>query len=214
MKKYGLLMLVLSVIFLALFGVVEALEVPLLTDPGKWLAGGKLLAAAIGFALLTLDVFLPVPASLVMIAHGAVFGPVVGTLLSLVGGLAAGALGFAVGRWWTPWLTHLLSETERQRAEDWLRRWGDVAVVASRPVPILAESIAILAGTTPMTWHRFLFASLAGYVPAAALYAVTGATAVRLDSTALVFGLVLAIAGAFWLVGRRMTSGDGVGETT
>lgn len=214
MKKYGLLMLVLSVIFLALFGVVEALKVPLLTDPGEWLAGGKVLAATVGFALLTLDVFLPVPASLVMIAHGAVFGPVVGTLLSLVGGLAAGALGFAVGRWWTPWLTRLLSETERQRAEDWLRRWGDVAVVASRPVPILAESIAILAGTTPMTWTRFLLASFAGYVPAAALYAVTGATAVRLDSTALVFGLVLAIAGAFWLVGRRMTADDGVGETT
>ena len=206
-------MLAMSAGFLGLFGLAEALQVPLLTDPSDWLSQGKLLAAGVGFALLTLDVLLPVPASLVMIAHGAVFGVALGTVLSLVGGVAAAAFGFGVGRGSTRWLERLVSEPERRRAEYFLRRWGDVAVIATRPVPILAESVAILAGTSSMPWTRFLLASLAGYVPAALLYALTGATAARLDSAALVFGLVILIAGVFWLVGQRMPTQDPAGES-
>lgn len=213
MKTYGVLMLVMATVFLGVFGLAEALEVPLLTDPSGWLTQGKVLAAIVGFALLTLDVLLPVPASLVMIGHGAVFGPVLGTALSLVGGMAAAAVGFGLGRRWSPWLERLVSESERRSAEAWLRRWGEVAVVASRPVPIVAESVTILAGTTSMPWSRFLLASLAGYAPAALLYAVTGATAVRLDSTVLVFGLVLFIAGVFWLVGQWLSPAEDVDES-
>jgi uncharacterized membrane protein YdjX (TVP38/TMEM64 family) len=206
-------MLAMAGVFLGLFGLAEALEVPLLTDPSPWLEGGKGLAAFVGFALLTLDVLLPVPASLVMIAHGALFGVVLGTALSLLGGMAAAALGFFIGRRSTVWLERLVSEEERRRADLWLSRYGEVAVVASRPVPILAESVAILAGTSSMGWARFLLASFAGYIPAALLYALTGATAARLDSALLVFTLVIAITGVFWWVGRRRPAADGAPET-
>lgn len=205
MKSYGLLMLAMSVVFLGLFGLVEAMEVPLLTDPNQWLTQGKLLAAVVGCGLLILDIVLPVPASLVMVAHGAVFGIALGTVLSLVGGVAASAVGFGLGRWGSRWLERLVTPDERRQADLWLRRWGDLAVVASRPVPILAESVALLAGTSSMTWPRFLLASFVGYVPAALLYAITGATAARLDSTVLIFTLVIAVAGLFWWIGRRVS---------
>ena len=204
-KSYGLLMLAMSVVFLGLFGLVETMQVPLLTDPEEWLTQGKLLAAVVGCGLLVLDIVLPVPASLVMVAHGAVFGIVVGTVLSLVGGLAAAAVGFALGRWGSRWLERLVTADERRQADLWLRRWGDLAVVASRPLPILAESVTLLAGTSSMTWSRFLLASLVGYIPAALLYAITGATAARLDSTILIFTLVLTVAGLFWWIGRRVS---------
>lgn len=203
MKLYALSTLAMALLFLALFGLVEALDVPLLTDPQPWLASGGLAAALLCFALLVSDVLLPVPATLVMIAHGALFGVAVGTLLSLAGGLGAAAFGFALGRRGGPWLHRLVPADERQRADALLARWGELAVIVSRPVPILAESVAILAGTSPLSWGRFLLAAAAGYVPAAVLYALTGALAASLDSMPLIFALVLAIAGLFWLLGRH-----------
>jgi uncharacterized membrane protein YdjX (TVP38/TMEM64 family) len=204
------LLALMSGLFLALFGVVQALEIPLLSDPGPWLSGsGRWGAAAIGFALLVLDVLLPVPASLIMVAHGALFGVAGGTLLSLAGALAASALGFGLGRWGSASIHRFVPESERRRADALLRQWGDLAVVVTRPVPILAESVAILAGTSPLSWRRFLVASAGGSLPAALLYALAGATAARLDSAFLMFGLVLLVAALVWFGGRWLRP-DGV----
>ena len=71
-------------------------------------------------------------------------------------------------------------------------------------MPILAETVAVVAGTSSLGWKRFLFAAFAGSVPAAALYAATGATTTALDHLLLVFALVLLVAGVFWLVGRKI----------
>ena len=205
MRSYWILLGLMSALFLALFGLVEALDVPFLTDPGPWLSGsGRWGAAAIGVGLLIADVFLPVPASLIMVAHGALFGIVGGTLLSLFGGLAASAVGFAVGRRGSAALHRWVPEAERRRADALLRKWGDLAVVVTRPVPILAESVAILAGTSPLGWRRFLVASAAGLLPVALLYALTGATAAHLDSAFLMFGLVMLAAALVWFGGRRL----------
>jgi uncharacterized membrane protein YdjX (TVP38/TMEM64 family) len=204
MKRYALLTLSMMLLFLALFGLVEHLRVPLLTDPAPWLSRGGWIAAALGLGLLVADVLLPVPASLVMIAHGAFFGLVRGTLLSLAGALGAALFGFALGRRGGPLLARLTSEDERRRADDLLQRWGDLAIIVTRPVPILAETVAILAGASPMRWGRMMLATLAGSLPAALIYALTGATARNLDSLPLVFGLVLGVAGIFWIVGRSL----------
>jgi uncharacterized membrane protein YdjX (TVP38/TMEM64 family) len=202
MKRYWLLTGLMMVLFLVLFGIAEWLHVPILTDPGPLLARKGWVAAVAGIALLVADVVLPVPASLIMILHGALFGVLAGTLLSLAGALGAALFGFWIGRRGGPLLARLVPEEERRRADALLREWGDLAILVTRPVPILAETMAILAGASPMSWGRMLAATLAGALPAALLYALTGATARSLDDTALVFGLVLLVAGLFWAVGR------------
>src|SRR6185295_432654 len=108
------------------------------------------------------------------------------------------------GRRGGPLLARLVPEDERRRADSLLQRWGDLAVVVTRPVPILAETLSILAGASPMSWGTMVAATLAGSLPAALLYALTGATARSLDNVALVFTLVLAVAGLFWFVGKRL----------
>jgi uncharacterized membrane protein YdjX (TVP38/TMEM64 family) len=210
MKRYALLMVAMMAAFLALFGLAEWLDLPLLTDPGPWLSRGDWIAAAIGVGLLVADVLLPVPSSLVMIAHGALFGIVGGTLLSLAGSLGAALFGFALGRRGGPLLSRLVPADERRRADALLQEWGDLAVIVTRPVPILAETVAILAGASAMRWRRMIAASLAGSLPASLLYALTGATARRVNNVALVFGLVLAVAGLFWFVGRRLREREAV----
>jgi uncharacterized membrane protein YdjX (TVP38/TMEM64 family) len=204
MRRYWAVAGSILALLLALFLLVEGLGVPLLTDPSPWLERGGALAALVGVGLLVVDVALPVPSSLVMVAHGALFGVVIGTLLSAVGSTGAALAGFSFGRRGGPLLARLVGPEERARADRLLARWGTLAIIATRPVPLLAETTAIMAGASPLGWRRVALAAFAGSVPGALLYALTGAAAASFQNGALVFGLVLLVAGAFWLVGRRM----------
>src|SRR5262245_49608118 len=84
MKRYLLLVFGMIAVILLLFALVEALDIPLLTDPSESLTRLGGWAALAGVALLVADVVLPVPSSLVMVAHGALFGVTIGPLLALV----------------------------------------------------------------------------------------------------------------------------------
>ena len=192
--------------FLLLFVVVEALGVQLLTDPTPWMRHGGVLAAVLGVSLLIADVLLPVPSSLVMVAHGALFGVVIGTLLSLLGSVGAALFGFAIGRRGGRLLERIVTPEERARADKMLARWGTLAVVVTRPVPILAETVAIMTGTSSIGWARMALASFAGSLPPALLYALTGAAYANFQSLVLMFVATLLVAGSFWLIGRLLDS--------
>jgi uncharacterized membrane protein YdjX (TVP38/TMEM64 family) len=201
-RYYSMIAALLFGILLTLFLLVEALNVTLLKEPSFWLEQAGVLAGFAGVCLLVSDVALPVPSSLVMVAHGALFGVAIGTLLSLVGSTGAALVGFAIGRRGGPLLARLVPVEERRQADRLLIRWGMLAIIVTRPVPLLAETTAIVVGTSPLGWGRVALAALAGSVPSALLYALTGAVAASFQNGALVFGPVLLVASAFWLVGR------------
>jgi uncharacterized membrane protein YdjX (TVP38/TMEM64 family) len=204
MKRYLLIMAALIAAFTLLFVIVEWLGVPLLSDPTPWMKHGGVIAAGLGVGLLIADVLLPVPSSLVMVAHGAVFGVVIGTLLSLLGSVGAALFGFAIGRRGGKILERVVTPAERARADYLLARWGALAIIITRPVPLLAETVAIIAGASTMSWSSLFLASFAGSLPPALLYALTGAAVANFQSTALMFGVVMAVAGLFWLIGRLL----------
>jgi uncharacterized membrane protein YdjX (TVP38/TMEM64 family) len=187
---------------LALFAAFATLELPLLIDPSARIGAGGWLAAAIGVGLLVGDVVLPVPASLVMLAHGALFGVPAGTALSAAGGVGATLVGFAIGRRGRGWVERTVRAGDRVRVERLMREWGDAAVIASRPIPILAETVAVVAGTTGMGWARVTLLGAAGVLPTAAVYALAGASAAVPGGGLTAFLLVCAAAGAFWIAGR------------
>jgi uncharacterized membrane protein YdjX (TVP38/TMEM64 family) len=201
MKRYLLTVVAMIVFFTILFVIVEALGVPLLSDPTPWMKHGGILAASIGVGLLIADVVLPVPSSIVMVAHGALFGVLWGTTLSLVGSVGAAVFGFAIGRRGGKLLERAVTPAERERASSILERWGTLAIIVTRPVPLLAETVAIMAGASSMSWRAIILASIAGSLPMALLYALTGAAVADLQNTALMFGVVLLVAGLFWLIG-------------
>lgn len=204
MKRYALIVSGLIVFFLLLFLIINALDVRLLIDPTPWMASASWQVALIGTGLLVVDVLLPVPSSLVMIAHGVLFGIWRGTLLSLSGSVGATLVGFAIGRRGGKLMDRCLSRHERERADFLLRRWGGLAIIVTRPVPVLAETTAIIAGSTTMSWRMALISSIAGSLPPAVVYAVAGAKATSLNESVLVFMLGLFLAGLFWLASRRV----------
>ncbi len=189
------LMLVLLILFL----LAHLLEIGLLVDPTRQLGAGGVAAATTAVTLLVGDVLLPVPSSAVMVALGSMFGIVVGTGLSWVGSLGAAALGFWLGRTATSVVERVVGREERRRVDHLLSRWGGLAVVATRPVPILAETVAIVAGSSSLAWSRFLFLAALGSLPPAVIHAVTGATAARVGGAAQVLVLVALMGSGIWL---------------
>ncbi len=210
MKRYLLIVVALIAVFMILFFIVEALGVSFLTDPTPWMKHGGVLAAALGVGLLIADVFLPVPSSLVMVAHGSLFGVVVGTLLSLVGSVGAALLGFAVGRRGGKLLERVVTPAEQARANNMLERWGVLAIIVTRPIPMLAETVAIMSGASSLSWGNVALASFVGSLPPALLYALTGAAVANFQTTSLMFGVVLLVAGLFWFTGRLLERHLGV----
>jgi uncharacterized membrane protein YdjX (TVP38/TMEM64 family) len=204
MKRYLLIVAATMAFFLMLFLAVEALGFSLLADPIPWMRKGGILAGTLGVSLLIADVILPVPSSLVMVAHGALFGVLKGTLLSLLGSVGASLVGFAIGRRGSKLLDRLVTPPERARADQMLGRWGTLAIVVTRPFPLLAETTAIMAGASPITWPRMALASIVGSLPPSVLYALTGAAVANFQSTALMFGAVLLVAGSFWVAGSLL----------
>src|SRR5690606_14280854 len=133
MKRYFVVWAGLIAFFTVLYFVAEALELPVLTDPSPWLKEASPVVAVGSVLLLTSDVFLPVPSSLVMAANGALFGVVPGAVLSLAGSLGSALLAFALGRAGSPLLDRLVTPEERRRADRLLARWGATAIVVTRP---------------------------------------------------------------------------------
>lgn len=214
MKRYWAVVGALVALFLVLFVAFEALGVPLLTDPWPFLHRGDAAAGLAGVALLATDVLLPVPSSVVMVAHGALYGVALGTLLSLVGSVGAALLAFALGRRGGPLLDRLVPPAARSRRGAVLRRWGPLAIIVTRPVPLLAETVAVLAGASSLRWRQLVLAAALGALPSAFLYAWAGAAAgglgtawvaLAIAATAAVFGLV-----SHWLERPSPDQGSGV----
>lgn len=203
MKRYALVATVIAILILISFLIVEALGVPLLTNPADQMNQGGWIAAIIGGGLLLADVFIPIPSSVIMITHGAIFGILGGFLLSLGASVGGAMIGWWVGHRGGRWLDRIISPREKVQANDFIARYGILAIIISRLIPIVAETVAIMSGTTNLGWKRVLVATTIGAVPPALIYAIAGAATDDFASGAVVTVCVVIVAGVSWFVGRR-----------
>lgn len=199
-RTYPLLAAALVVGLLTAFAVATALQVPLLTDPVPVLRAAGPLAGVLGVGLLLADVLVPVPSSLVMTAHGALFGPVLGACLSLVGGAGATVIAVWAGGRGRPAVRRLAADDHRERAERLVGRYGLLAVIATRPVPVLAETVAVVSGAAGLSLRAAALAGAVGNAVPAVLYALAGTAAVGTVGGTAVFAGVLALAAVLWAV--------------
>jgi uncharacterized membrane protein YdjX (TVP38/TMEM64 family) len=191
--RWWSLFFAIAAALLLIFFAATGSGIALLTDPAKAMGGVRPVAAIAGVLLLVADVFLPVPSSLIMVANGAMFGLGIGTALSMIGSVASALTAFAAGRAGNDAIRRLVTPREHARAGAMLARWGVVAIAVTRPVPILAETVAILAGSSPLTWRQTAAAAAAGSLVPAAAYAWAGAHAQDVASPSVIFLGVLAV---------------------
>ena len=191
-------------VLLTSYLVVEAVGVTLLEDPRPTFDGGGPVAAAVAVGLLVADALLPVPASLVMISLGSLYGPVVGIALGVTGRFGMAIAALALGRVGGPVFERAVPDWDRDHARHLVDRYGALAIIVSRPVPLLAETVLLLAGAARMPWRRALAAAFVGSIPEAIAYSLVGAAAATFDAGTLVWLGFLVVALAFRLVERRV----------
>lgn len=201
MKRVTVLALVIVVMVIASKVLVEdvlgiALE-PLVT---AWLEGAGGASAAVIVILLASDVFLPVPSSLIMVLSGAAFGVVWGSCLALAGSVLGEWLGFElVRRYGRRISSKMIGDEDGRRFDRFVERYGGVAVVVTRPIPIVMETISVVAGLSGMRRATFLAASVIGTAPIVLLYGYAGAVS-RQTGTILPAAVILvSVAGAGYL---------------
>jgi len=96
-------------------------------------------------------------------------------------GMAAfyGALGNLLGSWVAYWISYkggrpllkkygkyvLVTQHEVDRAEEWFQKYGELAVFASRMLPVVRTFISIPAGIARMNFWKFSFYTFVGSYP-------------------------------------------------
>jgi uncharacterized membrane protein YdjX (TVP38/TMEM64 family) len=150
-----------------------------------------------------------VPSSVVMIALGATFGLAVGIVLSVVGSVGGFALGYFIGRRSQGSLTSALDGGDVVRAVALVRRWGLLAVAVSRPLPLVAETVAFAAGAFGMRPTPAFAAAVVGTVGPAGACCYAGWRGTSTVHGAVVVALVAVASSLCWAIGRRWSSASG-----
>lgn len=160
-----------------------------------------LVAAGIA-GLLAFDVFLPVPSSIVSTAAGVLLGFAAGAAVVWIGLMAGCAVGYAVGARGAAAAERLVGAGGIARAGTLFRRYGDMAIVACRPVPVLAEASVVFAGLLRAPFARFARLTAISNLGIALGYAAFGAYSLRFDAFYLAFAGALLIPAVFLLLSR------------
>jgi uncharacterized membrane protein YdjX (TVP38/TMEM64 family) len=113
-----------------------------------------------------------------MTLSGFFLGWVAGALVAFAGAMGSAVLGFGFCRvFGQPMFRRLSGAGETDRIRSWLERYGAWAIVLSRSVPMLTETMSCLAGLSVLPWRRFLAWSTLGTAPICVVYAWAGARA-------------------------------------
>ena len=173
-----------------------------------WLLGWGRWAWMAGFLLLALDLFLPIPGTLVMSAFGYVYGAVSGGLLAAAGSFASGALAYGLCRLLGRTAARrLLGEKGLAQGERLFGEVGGWIVALSRWMPLLPEVVACMAGLTRMRPGAFFAALACGSVPLGFTYAAIGAAGVERPLLALALSAL--VPPVLWAALRPVFRRDG-----
>jgi uncharacterized membrane protein YdjX (TVP38/TMEM64 family) len=142
-----------------------------------FLLGFGPLAPVISFVLMVLQsVAAPLPAFVITIANGLLFGAFWGSLLSWSSAMAGAALCYgiakALGR---PVVERLVGDAPLAKSDSIFERYGTHAVLIARLIPLISfDVVSYAAGLTRMGFVPFMVATGIGQLPATVVYSVLG----------------------------------------
>jgi len=132
-------------------------------------------SALLIIALLSSDIFLPIPSSVVCTFGGGKLGVFQGTLVAWLGMNLGAILGF--------WLARSLGQSfalkfsegkDLDRARQLTQQCGPSVLILCRGVPVLAEASVLLMGMQKLSWQRFLLPVLLSNLGLAIAYSMFG----------------------------------------
>ena len=168
-----------------------------------WLSQAGAGTAVTVVALLAMDLFLPIPSSIVMVLSGAAFGVFWGGLLSLVGSVGGEWLGFELVRQYGRRASaRIVGDEEIERLSRVFARHGAAAIAVTRALPVVMETMSVVAGLSTMSRRTFLLASLIGTGPIVFVYAWAGAVSRQTGNALPAVIMLIAVAAFGWILYR------------
>jgi uncharacterized membrane protein YdjX (TVP38/TMEM64 family) len=199
-KGFAAQLVVVALVLIAIYALGTAFGLEEFLNPFSWGQTGTPEAAIVMFILLVADVVLPVPSSIIMTANGHLFGIYIGSLLSFFGVLSSSLLGYWIGQMGLS--EKVSSDHNSKQLESLVETWGIIAVILTRPLPLLSEMIAIVAGAQKLSFRSFLIGSMLGAAPIAILYARIGQLSQTYHPVPITLIVYLLISGLFYFLSR------------
>ena len=156
--------------------------------------------------LLTADLVLPVPSSVLSTAAGYLLGLWPGSLVTWTGMTGGCLIGYGLGATAGRKLTRrFVGDAELERASLARNRFGDWMIVIFRAVPVLAEASVLFAGVAQMPFRRFLLLAALSNLGIAVTYSAVGAYALEVELFLLAFAGAILLPAVAMLVARLRT---------
>ena len=136
-------------------------------------------SALASIALMVLHSFVPLPAEIIPIANGMLFGPLLGIALTWAGAMLGAALSFALARWLGRGFVRLvMSEARYQRLAQIEPRPG--TLLYARLVPLISFNLVnYAAGLMGVPWSTFLWTTALGILPLTVAMVLLGGAMLR-----------------------------------
>ncbi len=126
-------------------------------------------------AVLATDIVLPIPSSAVSTWAGGTLGIWPATIVSWLGMTLGATLGFGLARLLgTQFARRRAAAHDLDRMAALARKYGPLALVLTRALPILAEACVLLMGASRLSWQRFFVPVAASNLVIAVTYSACG----------------------------------------
>ena len=152
----------------------------------------------LSFLVLSSDIVLPVPSSIIMYTNGLALGLLKGTLLSLASVMVGSTIGYYLGR------ASAFRSTTSEKAMAIMEKYGALGIIITRGIPILSESIVFTAGYNRLNFKLFTLLNFIGYLPVCFIYAYFGQLAQDANLFLISFAASLLVSVALWVFGKKM----------
>ena len=176
----------------------------------EYIASYGLFAPLISATLMIFQsIIAPLPAFLITIANGALFGFWWGMLLSWSSAMLGAALCFYIARFLgAKHVARIVSQPVVNKTDQFIQKYGNYAILIARLIPYIPfDVVSYGAGLTRIRFLGFWLATGLGQLPATAVYTYLGNKISTYTNLILLgFGVVISVSIVIWLVKGRKTT--------
>ena len=158
-------------------------------------------SAVVSIALMVLHSFVPLPAEIIAVANGMMFGLFGGVVVTWAGAMLGAVLSFGIARGYgRPALRWLVSERRWQAIDKWELR--PMSLLIARLIPVISFNLINYgAGLARVRWWPFLWTTGIGILPLTVVSVLLGDTILQASWT--IAGIIIASAAVLLFVLRH-----------
>jgi len=149
----------------------------------EYILGFGIWAPVVSGSLMVLQsLAVPLPAVVITLANGMLFGAAWGALLSWSSALVGAVLCYYIARvFGRPVVEKLVGGSSLEMTDRFFRRYGRYAILIARLIPVISfDVVSYAAGLTTISFWDFVVATGIGQLPATLLYSFLGENVPRL----------------------------------